>query len=147
MNQENNNVSNFFKELDKTIKIIGTEKLIEILKYSRKKTSTLTEEQIEESLKIVQIICDEFKITLDDIFGKKRKNNRRIIIGISAFMIQKKLNLNSSNISYILKIHETLISLYKQEIVRLNSEHPSDKIILEKINNIDFNINKLYNNE
>jgi hypothetical protein len=62
-------------------------------------------------------------------------------------MIQKKLNLNSSNISYILKIHETLISIYKQEIVRLNSEHPSDKIILEKINNIDFNINKLYNNE
>jgi chromosomal replication initiation ATPase DnaA len=88
-----------FKELDKTIQIIGTDKLIEILKYSREKTRRINQEQIEQALKLVQLVCDEFKITLDDIFGKNRKNNRRILIGICAFIIQKELNLDNSNIS------------------------------------------------
>ena len=47
MENQNNNVSNVFKELDKTIQIIGADKLIEILKYSRKNPPTLNQEQIE----------------------------------------------------------------------------------------------------
>jgi hypothetical protein len=135
-----------FKELDKTIQIIGAEKLIEILKYSRKNPPTLNEEQIKQALILVQVVCDEFKISLDDIFDMKRKNNRRISIGICAFVIQKQLNLDNSNISYILKKSDTLVSLYKQEILRLNSNHPSDRQILEKIDNINANIDKLFKN-
>ena len=146
MKQETDNVSMVFKELDKTIQIIGAEKLIEILKYSRKNPPTLNHEQIEQALKLVQIVCDEFKISLDDIFDMKRKNNRRISIGICAFVIQKQMNLDNSNISYILKKSDTLVSLYKQEILRLNSNHPSDRQILEKIDNINANIEKLLKN-
>jgi len=146
MKQETDNVSMVFKELDKTIQIIGAEKLIEILKYSRKNPPTLNQEQIEKALKLVQVVCDEFKISLDDIFDMKRKNNRRISIGICAFVIQKQLNLDNSNISYILKKSDTLVSLYKQEILRLNSNHPSDRQILEKIDNINANIDKLFKN-
>jgi len=145
--KEQTDVSIVFKELDKTIQKIGTEKLIQILKYSRKNDSPLTQEQIEKALKLVQIVCDEFKIALEDIFGSKRKNNRRISIGISAIVIQRKLNLDTSNISYILKKPDTLISLYKQEILRLKEEHPSDKQILEKIKIINNNIDKLYEND
>jgi hypothetical protein len=147
MKEEANNVSMVFKELDKTIQLLGAEKLIEILKHSRKKTSDLSEEQIQESLKLVQIVCDELKITLDDFFGIKRKNNRRISIGISALVIQQRLNLNATNICYILKKPDALISQYKQEIIRLNLNHPSDKKILEKIDNINANINKIYLND
>jgi hypothetical protein len=146
MKQETDNVSMVFKELDKTIQIIGAEKLIEILKYSRKNPPTLNQEQIEQALGLVQVVCDEFKISLDDIFDMKRKNNRRISIGICAFVIQKHLNLDNSNISYILKKSDTLVSLYKQEILRLNSNHPSDRQILEKIDNINANIDKLFKN-
>jgi len=146
MKQETDNVSMVFKELDKTIQIIGAEKLIEILKYSRKNPPTLNEEQIKQALILVQVVCDEFKISLDDIFDMKRKNNRRISIGICAFVIQKQLNLDNSNISYILKKSDTLVSLYKQEILRLNSNHPSDRQILEKIDNINANIDKLFKN-
>jgi hypothetical protein len=146
MKQETDNVSMVFKELDKTIQIIGAEKLIEILKYSRKNPPTLNQEQIEKALMLVQVVCDEFKISLDDIFDMKRKNNRRISIGICAFVIQKQLNLDNSNISYILKKSDTLVSLYKQEILRLNSNHPSDRQILEKIDNINANIDKLFKN-
>lgn len=145
--KEQNDVSIVFKELDKTIQKIGIEKLIQILKYSRKNTTSLSEEQIQEALKIVQIVCDEFKITLEDFFDTKRKNNRRVSIGISAFLIQKRLSLDTSNISYILKKPDTLVSLYKQEILRLNNEHPSDKPIIEKLKNINNNIDKLYEND
>lgn len=146
MKQETDNVSMVFKELDKTIQIIGADKLIEILKYSRKNPPTLNHEQIEQALILVQLVCDEFKISLEDIFDMKRKNNRRISIGICAYVIQKQLNLDNSNISYILKKSDTLVSLYKQEILRLNSNHPSDRQILEKIDNINANIDKLFKN-
>jgi hypothetical protein len=146
MKQETDNVSMVFKELDKTIQVIGAEKLIEILKYSRKNPPTLNQEQIEKALKLVQVVCDEFNITLNDIFDMKRKNNRRISIGVCAFVIQKQLNLDNSNISYILKKPDTLVSLYKQEILRLNSSHPSDRQVLQKIDNINANINKLFKN-
>lgn len=146
MDNQNNNVSIVFKELDKTIQIIGTDKLIEILKYSRKNPPTLNQEQIEQALRLVQIVCNEFNIKLADIFDMKRKNNRRISIGVCASVIQQELKLDNSNISYILKKPDTLISLYKQEILRLNPRHPSDKQILEKIENINYNI-KLLKNE
>jgi hypothetical protein len=146
MDNQNNNVSIVFKELDKTIQIIGTDKLIEILKYSRKNPPTLNQEQIEQALRLVQIVCNEFNIKLEDIFDMKRKNNRRISIGVCASVIQQELNLDNSNISYILKKPDTLVSLYKQEILRLNPRHPSDKQILEKIDNINANI-KLLKNE
>lgn len=146
MENQNNTVSIVFKELDKTIQIIGTEKLIEILKYSRKNPPTLNQEQIEQALKLVQIVCKEFNISLEDIFDMKRKNNRRISIGVCASVIQQELKLDNSNISYILKKPDTLVSLYKQEILRLNPRHPSDRQILEKIDNINANI-KLLKNE
>ena len=145
MENQNSHVSIVFKELDKTIQIIGTDKLIEILKYSRKNPPTLNQEQIEQALRLVQIVCNEFNIKLEDIFDMKRKNNRRISIGVCASIIQQELKLDNSNISYILKKPDTLVSLYKQEILRLNPRHPSDRQILEKIDNINANIKLLKN--
>jgi len=143
MEQSYYDVSIVFKELDKTIQIIGADKLIEILKYSRKNLPSLNQEQIEQALVLVKVVCDEFKISVEDIFDLKRKNNRVAAIGVCVLIIQKKLNLDNSNISYILKKPDELISLYKNAILKLNSNHPSDKQILEKINNINSIIEKL----
>ena len=142
MEQETNNVSNVFRELDKTIQVIGTEKLIEILKYSRLSTTNITEEQINRSLEIIKAVCDEFGISLGEFFNNNRKTGRRITIGVSAYLIQKELNLNNSDISYILKKSDEAVSLYKQEIIRLNTSHPQDIKILHKIKNITELINK-----
>jgi chromosomal replication initiation ATPase DnaA len=135
------------KELDKTIQVIGTEKLIEILKYSRLNTTNINEAQINRSLEIIKVVCDEFNITLVEFFDRKRKTNRRTAIGISAYLIQKELNLDNSNISYILKKPDESVSLYKQEIIRLNSNHPQDKQILEKIKTISETINSKIKND
>jgi hypothetical protein len=146
MEIQNNNVS-IFKELDKTIQIIGEEKLIEILKYTRKNPPTLNQEQIEQALELVQIVCDEFNISVSEIFESKRKNNRRIAIGVCAVVIQKELKIDNLDIAYILKKQDTLVSLYKKEILKLNSNHPSDRQFLQKIENINTNINKIFRNE
>jgi chromosomal replication initiation ATPase DnaA len=147
MEQESNNVSKVLKELDRTIQVIGTEKLLEILKYSRLNTTNINEAQINRSLEIIKVVCDEFNITLVEFFDRKRKTNRRTAIGISAYLIQKELNLDNSNISYILKKPDESVSLYKQEIIRLNSNHPQDKQILEKIKKISETINSKLKNE
>jgi hypothetical protein len=133
MEQETNNVSKVFKELDKTIQVIGTEKLIEILKYSRLSTANITEEQINRSLEIIKVVCDVFNLSVNEFFNNNRKTGRRITIGVSAYLIQKELNLNNSDISYILKKSDEAVSLYKQEILMLNSNHPQDRKVLEKI--------------
>ena len=146
MNQENNNVSKVLKELDKTIQVIGTEKLLEILKYSRLTTTNINEAQINRSLEIIKIVCDEFGINISEFFDNNRKTGRRVTIGVSAFIIQKEMNLSNSDISYILKKSDEAVSLYKQEIIRLNSNHPQDKKVLEKIKTISETIkNKIKN--
>jgi hypothetical protein len=141
MNQENNNVSKVLKELDKTIQVIGTEKLLEILKYSRLSTTNISETQINRCLEIIKGVCDEFGISVSEFFNNNRKTVRRITIGISAYLIQKEMNLNNSDISYILKKSDEAVSLYKQEIIRLNSNHPQDRQVLEKIKIISETIN------
>jgi phenylacetate-coenzyme A ligase PaaK-like adenylate-forming protein len=145
MEQETNNVSKVLKELDKTIQVIGTEKLLEILKYSRLSTTNINEAQINRCLEIIKTVCDEFGITVSEFFDNNRKILRRVAIGVSAFLIQKEMNLSNSDISYILKKSDEAVSLYKQEILRLNPNHPQDIKTLEKIKTISETINKIKN--
>lgn len=145
MEQETNNVSKVLKELDKTIQVIGTEKLLEILKYSRLSTTNINETQINRCLEIIKTVCDEFGITVSEFFDNNRKIVRRVTIGVSAYLIQKEMNLSNSDISYILKKSDEAVSLYKQEILRLNPSHPQDIKVLEKIKTISETINKIKN--
>jgi hypothetical protein len=144
MNQEaTNNISNVLKELDKTINVIGTERLIEILVYSRKNNIQITTDQILQAENIINVVCEEFEMTLSEFFSAKRKNNRRSAIGVCAMFLQNRVNLDNSNISFILKKPENLTSIYKNEIVSLNSAHPVDRKTLEKITNIKTKLNTL----
>jgi hypothetical protein len=145
MNQETNNVSKVLKELDKTIQVVGTEKLLEILKYSRLSTTNINETQINRCLEIIKTVCDEFGLTITEFFDNNRKIVRRVAIGVSSYLIQKEMNLSNSDISYILKKSDEAVSLYKQEILRLNPSHPQDIKVLEKIKIISETINKIKN--
>lgn len=147
MEQETNNVSKVLKELDKTIQVIGTEKLLEILRYSRLTTTNINEAQINRCLEIIKTVCDEFGISIAEFFDNNRKTGRRVTIGVSAFIIQKEMNLSNSDISYILKKSDEAVSLYKQEIIRLNSNHPQDRRILEKIKTISETIKNTIKND
>lgn len=144
MNQETTNAEllpNFFKELNKSIEIIGIKKLIEILRYSRKTTEHLSEEQISKVNSIIELVCDEFGITLEEFFSTSRKNNRRHAIGACALFFQNNIGMDNCDISYVLKKPESITSAYKNDILLLKSNHPIDVKILQKIENIKIKLN------
>jgi hypothetical protein len=145
MNQETKttNVTKIFLELNKTLEVIGVEKLIEILKISRENDTDLHDDIIVKSRMIIQIVCDEFKIQYDDFFSRMRKNNRRYAIGITATILKDILNLDVADISFLLKKPNNLISIYSNEVMELNPRHKSDIVIIEKIENINTKLKQL----
>jgi hypothetical protein len=139
MNQEttNNNISNVFLEISKTIEHLGIDETIGLLKTSRQKFSQLTEEQKASSKMIIKIVCDCFNISISDFYSATRKNNRRYAIGITAMILTDDLSIDISDVSFLLKKPINLVSLYRKEAKELNSNHKSYIKIIEKINDIN----------
>ena len=146
MNQETNNISNVLLELNKTIQVIGKDKLLELLKISRENESNLNEDIKLKSQEVIKIVCDEFNIDVDDFYSRTRKNNRRYAIGITAMILKDYLNLDVADISYLLKKPNNLVSIYCTEVHELNPKHKSDIYIIERIENINQKL-KLNNND
>ena len=145
MNQETNNISNVLLELNKTIQVIGKEKLLELLKISRENETNLTDEIKLKSQGVIKIVCDEFNIDVDDFYSRTRKNNRRYAIGITAMILKDYYNLDIADISFLLKKPNNLVSIYCTEVHELNPRHKSDIYIIERIENINQKL-KLNNN-
>lgn len=145
MNQETNNISNVLLELNKTIQVIGKDKLLELLKISRENESNLNEDIKIKSQEVIRIVCGEFNIDVDDFYSRTRKNNRRYAIGITAMILKEYLNLDIADISFLLKKPNNLVSIYCTEVYELNPKHKSDIYIIERIENINQKL-KLNNN-
>ncbi len=145
MNQETNNISSILLEINKTIQVIGTEKLLDLLKISRENNSDLGDEVKSKSQMVIKIVCDEFNIAIDDFYSRTRKNNRRYAIGITAMILKDYLKLDVADISYLIKKPNNLVSIYCSEVHELNPKHKSDIYIIEKINNINIKLNNLKN--
>lgn len=145
MNQETNNISSLLLEINKTIQVIGTEKLLDLLKISRENNSDLGDEVKSKSQMVIKIVCDEFNIEIDDFYSRTRKNNRRYAIGITAMILKDYLKLDVADISYLIKKPNNLVSIYCTEVHELNPNHKSDIYIIEKINNINTKLNNLKN--
>jgi chromosomal replication initiation ATPase DnaA len=138
MSQETNNkLSDVLSELSSTIQVIGAEKTMELLKISRENTSILDENIKQQSHGIIRIVCDEFNIATDDFYSRMRKNNRRYAIGITAFILKERLNLDLADISFLIKKPNNLVSLYLAEVTELNPKLKSDIFIIERIENIN----------
>ena len=146
MNQETNNISNVLLELNKTIQVIGKDKLLELLKISRENESNLNEDIKIKSQEVIRIVCGEFNIDVDDFYSRTRKNNRRYAIGITAMILKEYLNLDIADISFLLKKPNNLVSIYCTEVYELNPRHKSDIYIIERIENINQKL-KLNNND
>jgi hypothetical protein len=93
------------------------------------------------------VVCEEFNITIDDLYSAKRKNNRRNAIGICAMLFQKIADIDLANSAYILKKPDDIVCVYKKEIFTLSPSHQVDIAILTKIKNIELKLNKLKENE
>jgi chromosomal replication initiation ATPase DnaA len=145
MTQETNNISSVLLELNKTIQVIGTEKLLELLKISRENDTDLGEEVKVKSQMFIKIVCDEFNIEIDDFYSRTRKNNRRYAIGITAMILKEYLKLDVADISFLIKKPNNLVSIYCSEVLELNPKHKSDIYIIEKIDNINKKLKSINN--
>jgi chromosomal replication initiation ATPase DnaA len=145
MTQETNNISSVLSELNKTIQIIGTEKLLELLKISRENDSNLGDEIKLKSQMVIQLVCDEFNINMDDFYSRTRKNNRRYAIGVTAMILKEHLKLDVADISFLIKKPNNLVSIYCSEVYDLNPKHKSDINIIQKIDNINIKLKKINN--
>ena len=145
MTQETNNISSVLLELNKTIQIIGTDKLLQLLKISRENDSNLGEEVKLKSQMIIRLVCDEFNIETDDFYSRTRKNNRRYAIGITAMILKEHLKLDVADISFLIKKPNNLVSIYCSEVYDLNPKHKSDINIIQKIENINNKLKKINN--
>jgi chromosomal replication initiation ATPase DnaA len=146
MNQETNNITNVLSEINKTIQVIGKDKLLELLKISRDNETNLNDEIKFKSQQVIKIVCDEFNIEVDDFYSRTRKNNRRYAIGITAMILKDFYNLDIADISFLLKKPNNLVSIYCTEVYELNPKHKSDIYIIERIENINQKL-KLISNE
>jgi len=145
MTQETTNISSVLSELNKTIQIIGTDKLLELLKISRENDSNLGEEIKLKSQMIIKLVCDEFNIEINDFYSRTRKNNRRYAIGITAMILKEHLKLDVADISFLIKKPNNLVSIYCSEVYELNPKHKSDINIIQKIDNINIKLKKINN--
>jgi hypothetical protein len=138
--QDPNNISVVLKEVGKTIKTVGVERLMDILSHARQNPIVFTEAQFVYAKKIIETVCEEFQITVDDLYSAQRKNNRRNAIGICAYLFEKYAKIDNANSAYILKKPDDSISTYKKEMTCLNEKHPFDKVIIEKIAKIELKL-------
>ena len=145
MKQETDNISSVLLELNKTIQVIGTEKLLELLKISRENDSNLGDDVKLKSQMVIKIVCDEFNIDIDDFYSRTRKNNRRYAIGITAMILKEYLKLDVADISFLIKKPNNLVSIYCSEVHELNPKHKSDIYIIEKIDNINKKLKTINN--
>ena len=139
MSQETNNISSVLLEINKTIQIIGTEKLLELLKISRENDSNLGEDIKIKSQMIIQLVCDEFNINVDDFYSRTRKNNRRYAIGITAMILKEHLKLDVADISFLIKKPNNKCINYGANGV---SESECDEAISTQVFSIIFTGNK-----
>lgn len=138
-------ISSVFLEINKTIEVIGIENFLELIKILRQNKSNLSDEVKFKTHEVIKIVCEEFKIDVDDFYSRTRKNNRRYAIGITAMILKDMLNLDIADISFLLKKPNNLVSIYCTEVYELNPKHKSDINILKLIENINQKL-KLNNN-
>ena len=143
MSQENLDISNMLKEVGATASIVGVAKLTEILKDIRNTHKEITQEEYEKAIGIINLVCQEYSMNLDDFYSTKRKNNRRYALGSVFYILYEKNKLDFEKISLITRKPYSLISILIKEIKEMNDTHPFDKQILLKLNEV---LNKLENN-
>jgi len=138
MDQETNGITlKLFDEIQKTIKVLGAKKFVEILKFHRSNKTSISDENILEAENIIKVVCNEFEISQEDFFYPSCQTNNLIFaIGICAFLMEKNLKFYNKDVALILKKHAPQISVYKKRISLLNPKNATEKEVLEKLETI-----------
>lgn len=144
MSQETNDISNMLVQVGVTAKVVGVQKLTEMLKDIQQKSKEITEEDYVNANFVVEIVCNNFQITKEDFYSNKRKNNRRFALGCVCYILNSNYEFDYKKIEFIIKKSFSYVSILISEIKDMSSSHPYDKKILEKLT---LSINEINKND
>jgi hypothetical protein len=136
MSQEKSDILKMLMEVGTTAEIVGVSKLTEILKDIQKTQKDLTIEEYERAMRIINLTCETYSMSLEDFYSNKRKNNRRYALGSVFYILYKKEGFDYEKISFITKKPFPLISILIKEIKEMSKTHPFEKQILSKLDTI-----------
>jgi len=128
--------NDIFKELHATIKVIGEDNLVEVLKFARKNTLRITDEQKEGADEIIKEVCLSFNITKDELYGRSRENRRMMALGICSYLMKEKWMLSNTDICLILRKQPPTVVLILSAVTGLNPHYPPDSVFIRKIKEI-----------
>lgn len=113
----------------------GYKKAHEILDSAMVQEITFDNPVVEN---IIKTVCAKFNISVHElIYGKGRKNARKIAIGFCANYISACCSLNLFEVGEYLKKDESICRKALRIISRLNEKHMSDKLYLQYRNEFD----------
>ena len=140
MNQENLDISKMLTEVGHTANAVGVAQLTKMLKDIRKIQKELTKEEYELAIRVIEIVCETYDMTVDEFYSNKRKNNRRSALATVFFILYEIYKLNFEKICFITNKPFSLISVLIKEVKELDISHPIDKIVLNKLQIVKYKL-------
>ena len=138
----NKGIHYVFSEIQKTIETVGESGFVNMLIELREDKELIYQNEITKT--VIQIVCNEFKISSKEVlYGKSRQNDKTHALGVITFILTNDFGYLLKDISFALNKNNTNLSRCKTEVDNYDPTHPLDEKRLEKMQNIQHKI-KIY---
>ena len=131
-NSTEKELSMLFKEIDETLKVVGIHKLVKNIKSFRHCYKNLTEEQLQHSNEIIDIVFECFGLSREELFSKNRNLDKHYAAALSAYFLSEKLGLDNVEISILLAKYPGKITQYIADAKRLSENYEYQRNAFEK---------------
>ena len=132
------------EELLKSVEKIGLKRTLGVLKFSQ---IEILKHENSLSDFIIATICNEYTITKPQLVnGTSHFDSKRVeALTICSSLLYRHCNLTQSDIGFILKKDNSVISKYLKKLKTLNVNFINDKTLQQKLNKIDNHIQEFKN--
>jgi hypothetical protein len=129
-------------ELQHTISIVGVDVTIKSLQHARTRMDFKDDEVVN---KIIQLVCDDFKITFTELLNNYNKGwEKKYAIGFICYYSHKLRAYKLKDLAPIFKKTNSLLSKNMKLIKNLSPNIKSEKEIYNKKQNFDKYLNEMY---
>lgn len=123
-----------FEELVLTVDRIGYERTLEIIKNSR---NLARDKDIVLQEFIIQTICSSFSLSKKQLLKGSSNTHKTSALAICSYELKSKLGYSQNKIAFVLNRHDSVISKYIKRINYLNERISDDKILMDKLTEIN----------
>lgn len=141
-NKIDKSLTNFFDEIQKTIKAVGESGFIKMLKELREDNELTYQNQVSKV--VIKIVAKEFEITVKELlYGSSRLQDKTHALGVITLILMDEFDFKLKEVSFVLNKNNANLSRYKKEVENYDENHPLDIKRLEKLDSVKHQL-KLY---